>query len=60
MCYDTPGRGKIVPRKYIMFDYLAMACKDSDYIAVITSMHCPHHTILVLKLTLVVEIQAFL
>ena len=34
-----------------------MACKDSDYTVVITIMHCPYHTILVLKLTLVVEIQ---
>ena len=40
-----------------MFDYLGMACKDSDYTVVIAVMH---HTILVLKLTLVVEIQALL
>ena len=33
-----------------------MACKDSDYTIVIAIMHCPHRTILVLKLTLVVEI----
>ena len=43
-----------------MFDYLRMACKDSDYTVVIAIMHCPHHTILVLKLTLVLEIQALL
>ena len=37
-----------------------MACKESDYTVVIAIMHCPHRTILVLKLTLVVEIQALL
>ena len=37
-----------------------MACKDSDYTVVIAIMHCPHRTILVLKLTLVLEIQALL
>ena len=37
-----------------------MACKDSDYTVVIAIMHCPHRTILVLKLTFVVEIQALL
>ena len=35
-----------------------MAGKDSDYFVVIATMHCPHHTILVLKLTLVVEIAS--
>ena len=25
-----------------MFDYLGMACKDSDYTVVIAIMHCPH------------------
>ena len=29
----------------IMLDYLAMACKDSDYIVVIAIVHCPHHTL---------------
>ena len=43
-----------------MFDYLRMACKDSDYTVVIAIMHCTHRTILVLKLTLVLEIQALL
>ena len=33
-----------------------MAHKDSDFTVVIAIMHCPHRTILVLKLTLVVEI----
>ena len=39
-----------------MLDYLRKACKDSDYTVVIAIMDCPHRTILVLKLTLVVEI----
>ena len=43
-----------------MFDYLRMACKDSDYTVVIAIMHCPHRIILVLKLTLVLEIQVLL
>ena len=43
-----------------MFDYLAMACKDSDNTVVIAIMHCPHRTISVLKLNLVVEMQALL
>ena len=33
-----------------------MVHKDSDYTVVIAIMHCPNRTILVLKLTLVVEI----
>ena len=37
-----------------------MACKDSDYTIMIAIMHCPNRTILVLKLTLVVKIQALL
>ena len=37
-----------------------MAYEDSDYTFMIAIMHCPNHTILVLKLTLVVEIQALL
>ena len=37
-----------------------MAYKDSDYTVVITIMQWPKRTILVLKLTLVVEIQALL
>ena len=40
-----------------MFDYLVMACKDVDYTAVIAILNCPHRTILVLKLTLVLEIH---
>ena len=36
-----------------------MACKDSDYTVVIAIMHCPHCTILVLKLTLVVRYKRF-
>ena len=40
-----------------ILDYLGMAYKDSDYTIVITIMQC---TILLLKLTLVVEIQALL
>ena len=43
-----------------MFDHLAMACKHYDYTVVIAILHCPHRTILVLKLSLVVEIQALL
>ena len=35
-----------------------MAYEDSDYTFMNAIMHCPNHTILVLKLTLVVEIQA--
>ena len=37
----TPGRGKIVPRNiiYIMFEYLGLAYRDSDYTAVIAMMH---------------------
>ena len=37
-----------------------MAYEDSDYTFMIAIMHCPNRTILVLKLTLVVEIQALL
>ena len=37
-----------------------MAYEESDYTFMIAIMHCPNHTILVLKLTLVVEIQALL
>ena len=37
-----------------------MAYEDSDYTFMIAIMHCPNRTILVLKLTLVVEIQAIL
>ena len=37
-----------------------MAYEDSEYTFMITIMHCPNRTILVLKLTLVVEIQALL
>ena len=37
-----------------------MAYEDSDYTIMIAIMHCPNRTILVLKLTLVVEIQAIL
>ena len=37
-----------------------MAYEDSDYTFMIAIMHCPNRTILVLKLTLVVEIQVFL
>ena len=37
-----------------------MAYEDSDYTFMIDIMHCPNRTILVLKLTLVVEIQALL
>ena len=37
-----------------------MAYKDSDYTFMIAIMHCPKRTILVLKLTSVVEIQALL
>ena len=37
-----------------------MVYKDSDYTVVIAIMHCPNRTILVLKLSLVVEIQALL
>ena len=33
-----------------------MAYEDSDYTFMIAIMHCPHRTILELKLTLVVEI----
>ena len=43
-----------------MFDYLAMACKDYDYTVVIAILHCPHRTILVLKLSWVVETEALL
>ena len=32
-----------------------MAYEDSDYIFMIAIMHCPNRTILVLKLTLVVD-----
>ena len=35
-----------------------MAYEDSDYTFMIAIMHCPNRTILVLKLTSVVEIQA--
>ena len=35
-----------------------MAYRDSDYTVVIATMQLPNRTILVLKLTLVVEIQA--
>ena len=48
--YYTPGRGKIVPRNYtpgrgkivprIMFEYLGLAYRDSDYTAVITIILC--------------------
>ena len=35
----TPGRGKIVPRNYnIMFEYLGLAYRNSDYTAVIAIM----------------------
>ena len=37
-----------------------MAYEDSDYTFMIAIMHCPNRTILVLKLTLVVEIGALL
>ena len=40
--HHTPGRGKIVPRNIIyniMFEYLGLAYRDSDYTAVITIMH---------------------
>ena len=37
-----------------------MAYEDSDYTFMIAIMHCPNRTILVLKLTLVVEIWALL
>ena len=37
-----------------------MAYKNSDYTIVIAIMHCPNCTMLVLKLALVVEIQALL
>ena len=46
-----------MPRRLI-YKRLRMAHKDSDYTIGIAIMHCPHHTILVLKLALVVEIQA--
>ena len=37
-----------------------MAYRDSDYTVVIATMQLPNRTILVLKLTMVVEIQALL
>ena len=37
-----------------------MAYRDSDYTVLIATMQQPNRTILVLKLTLVVEIQALL
>ena len=43
-----------------MFDYLGLACKDSDYTAVIAIKHWPKWWKLVLKLTLVVEIGVIL
>ena len=43
-----------------MFDYLQMAYEDSDYTIMITIMNRPKRIILVLKLTLVVEVQALL
>ena len=36
-----------------------MAYEDSDYTFMIAIMHCPNRTILELKLTLVVEMSAF-
>ena len=55
--YYTPGRGKIVPRNpNIMFEYLGLAYRDSDYTAVIAFMTWPERKKLVLKLTLLVEI----
>ena len=40
-----------------MFDYLQMACTDSDYIVVIIVPHLPKFIILALKLTLVLELR---
>ena len=40
-----------------MFDYLQMACMDSDYIVVIIVPHLPKFIILALKLTLVLELR---
>ena len=64
----TPGRGKIVPcnviysNLLITFDYFGMAYKDSDYtvVATIATMRRHKIKIIVLKLTLVAEIQALL
>jgi len=43
-----------------MFDYLAMAYRDSDYTIVIAVMRLPKLIILVLKLTLVLELGVLL
>ena len=54
------SRSRLPGVRLPLVDYLAMACKDYDSTVVIAVMHCPHRTIWVLKLSLVVEIQAFL
>ena len=40
-----------------MFDYLRMACTDSDNILMIAGLHLPKFIILVLKLTLLLEVR---